>query len=792
MKSQLKRTHRVIPAILVLLLMSVSTVTVAQMNTYMRSVRPGEASEGVPLRIAVELAKTSDLQRVVLYYRQFGQTEYRVLEMPVSRDSAAVVIEGNEVSPPFMEIYVVAETQTGGRETYPMENPQMSPSRVTVAAKSQKDQEILILSPEPEEKIAIEDVYFSLSLVYAGDAIDRKKIKIFFDGVDLSPQAVSLGDLIIVSAGALPQNIQIGSHQFKVQIYDTNGVLYHSINRSFTALTQSQVEELQTQLAYNGNGQVETRQENIKGVKQAYNRLDTRANASYGILKVNGNLHITSEEQSDRQPQNRYYLGLDAKYARLGIGDAYPRFPTTVMDGRRVRGVNAELLLGAFNLNYVTGEIIRRTGTDTSVQSYRRSLTAIRPSFGKGENFQFGLTYLRSKDDFTRGKDSVLKPQENVVFGSDLLFALDDHRIELTGQTALSMNNIDIYAEQFTEAKIDSSSALNASDKKNLKDLLPYVPKFVTFNENLQPTDPTGLTSLVYETSLSLNYFGNYLKGTYLYHGKDYTSVGTSALRKDIRGFNIFDRIRLWENRLFLTGSFEELKNNTSNSEVATTTYSTVNTSISVYPGIGLPNVTVGYGINNNSNPLNPLDTITAIALRAMNEKTNRFFVQSSYDFVYLGRQSVTLSVDASNKDDMTPNNQDTKSFNGFLLVNTTFTIPLETTVGLAMSLNTIPTASLDMATGKLITSARSLNYRTLTLNGRYRLFEDKLKISGTISPTLGDFQRTVFEASLHYRIASNQAAVLQYQFIANKATEGSTTASKNDSYYSLLYQIDF
>jgi hypothetical protein len=207
---------------------------------------------------------------------------------------------------------------------------------------------------------------------------------------------------------------------------------------------------------------------------------------------------------------------------------------------------------------------------------------------------------------------------------------------------------------------------------------------------------------------------------------------------------------------------------------------------------VNLPNFTVGYGINNNSNPINSRDTIIAIALRAIDEKTNRFFVQSSYDFIYLGRQNVTLSVDASNKDDMTPNNQDTKSFNGFLLVNTTFTIPLETTVGLAMSLNTIPTASLDTATGKLVTSARSLNYRTLTLNGRYRLLEDKLKISGTVSPTLGDFQRTVLEASLQYLITSNQAAIFQYQFIVNKAMAGSTTSSKNDSYYSLLYRIDF
>ena len=71
------------------------------------------------------------------------------------------------------------------------------------------------------------------------------------------------------------------------------------------------------------------------------------------------------------------------------------------------------------------------------------------------------------------------------------------------------------------------------------------------------------MTALVYETGLALNYFGNYLKGTYIYHGADYTSEGTSALRKDVKGFNVFDRIRLIGNSVFLTASYERLQNNT-------------------------------------------------------------------------------------------------------------------------------------------------------------------------------------------------------------------------------------
>ncbi len=39
----------------------------SQINTYIRAIHTGEAREGTPLRVAVELAKSTDLARVVLY-----------------------------------------------------------------------------------------------------------------------------------------------------------------------------------------------------------------------------------------------------------------------------------------------------------------------------------------------------------------------------------------------------------------------------------------------------------------------------------------------------------------------------------------------------------------------------------------------------------------------------------------------------------------------------------------------------------------------------------------------------
>jgi len=772
--------------------------THSQINTYIRAIHYGEAKEGAPLRVAVELAKSTELGRVVLYYRQFGQSEFRILEMQITSDTATVTIAEDEVTPPFMEVYVQAQTSTGAIETYPFQNPTAAPTRIPVGVKSAKDQEILFLSPDKSERLLPEDIYISISFVYAPDKVDRKRTKVYIDNIDLSAMKVTAGDLTIVSPDALPKNMSNGVHTLRVDVYDKTGAPYHTIERTFTVITNGQAQALEDQVQYSGNAQAEGRNEDIKGAETPYRRLNTNANASYGILKATGNIYLTSEEDPTRQPQDRYFLGLDAKYAQLGIGDVYPRFPSTVLDGKRIRGVSADLLLGAFNLDFASGEVVRRVDIDSSQQiltpTLKRNLTVVRPSFGSGENFQLGFSYLKSKDQYGAA-DTLVKPQENVVAGSDLVIAFDNHHFEFTGQASYSLNNIDISAPEFTDASIDTSQ-LSSSTKDLLKKYgTKYLSKVITLNENLQPLPP-GLSALVYETGLAVNYFGNYLKGTYIYHGADYTSEGTSALRKDVKGFNVFDRLRLVGNSVFLTGSYERLQNNTggqdtiltSKGEVAlTTTYASFNTSVSYYPTSNMPNFTIGFGNNDNSNPIDPLDQDSVVAERAINDVTNHYFVQSTYDFSYWGRHNATLSLDFSNKTDNTANKQDVKGFNAFLLINTVHTFPLESSIGYTVSLNTIPMAAVDSTGGvlKTVISSTSLNYTTITLNGRYKIYQDMLKLSGTIAPTFGDFKRTVLELGLLYAIAHNQSAAFDYEYIINSGV-------KNDSYVSLIYRINF
>ncbi|MGE5313974.1 MAG: hypothetical protein ACM3Q4_04680 [Acidobacteriota bacterium] len=774
----------------VLLIALNTAAALAQPGTYIQSVKPQSASEGEPLTISVSLAQTSSLSRVMLFYRQLGASDFRSAEMQIARDSASAEIPASEIAPPFVEFYLVAETQTGVRETYPLSSPQTTPARVTILPRSAQTSDVLILSPETDAPVAPDELYISLSFVYAGSEIAIEKTKIFLNSVDLSPNAVAAGDLLLVSPEAIPDQMKSGgSKRLRIELYDAKGALIRTINRTITVAGAAMAES-GPEFLFNGSGQTESRSESIKGASKTYNRFDVRANAQYGILKTTANLQLTSEEKPENQPQNRYYVGFDAKYLKLGFGDTYPQFPTALMDGRRVRGVSAEASYGILRLAAASGEIVRGVDYGGQTLSNRRTLTVVRPSFGKGDRFQWGFTYLHSKDGWNAG--SSKKPQENVVAGTDLLVALDDRRIEWKTQASMSINNLDISSPEFTRDSIDAAVArgtLSSSEGDDLKKLLPLASKFITFNENITPLNPTGLSSLAFETALSLNYFNNYLRGSYLYHGSEYMSFGTASFRRDVQGYNITDRLRLLGNSLFVTGSFEQLGNNVTKYDPVTTTWTTATASVSYFAAGRIPDITLGISSSGISNDNLPVDSLRSALLPQIDYATTRVFLQSTYSFAWMGQHLALLSVDYSGADDKSVRNQDITGFNGMLFVTTEHTKALESTIGLTTSLNTLPAND----TGAVSPASTTMNYSTLTLGAGYRFLEDRMKATVSLAPTFGNYRRTQMEAGVQYALFARHTIAAQYRYIVNSSLQPTPLMPRtDDSAFTISYRMNF
>ncbi len=767
-----------------------SAAAVAQVSDRIARVTTSPVQQGQPLTITAELINPALVSRVEVAYRQFGEQQYKRMEMSIVGNSATATIAGTETLPPFLEYYLLLTMQTpAGTETYPVENAAEHPLRAEVQEAIPSSGVINLISPEPHESVSADDLLVSFS-VNGDSTLDVRATRVFIDGADLSRFLVVTGNLIVLRPSNSFPEISPGTHLIGIEVYSTSRALLDRVQAEFMLIGHG--ERLPAPVSdvwqYGGSVQLESRNEKIDTLPGVpYNRATVTARASRGTFRTQGKIYLTNEEKSNRQPQHRFSLTAELPWISVGLGDLFPVYSDLIMNGRRVRGVNGDLRLGAFGLSVTEGQILREIEGDTiktfpadsllaeqqrdptgayqpydathwariSSGTYARNILVIRPQIGR-ENSRFGLTFLKSGDDASSIRFGY-KPQENLVAGSDFLLSWANHTVEVGGQAAMSATNRDITRGTFSDAEIDTlypDPDFNQWTRDNIRRIRDVLKNFITVNENLIPLAAAHMPTLAYEGNVAVNAFNNAFRFTWLRHGSAFESFGQSYVRPDVEGFNVSDRARVMSNQLLITAGVERLHDNTTQIKLATTTMTTVNTGVTYFPKSELPSVTVAYLFAENKNDY-PIDSL------ATNDVTNRVVFQIGKGFSWYGQHQGSLSVSTSVRDDRTPRALDTKATTVALGVTSTYAIPLQTMLGLLVSVNTLPFID---TTGRHGTMDR--NYTTLSARGQYRLIPDKLTVSAALAPTFGDIGRTVIDGNLQYFITprlSTQAQATVY-----------------------------
>ncbi|MFZ6033104.1 MULTISPECIES: hypothetical protein [Melioribacter] len=753
----------------------------AQVSNYITDVRISQAIENSPVNITANLASSDNISSMEIAYRQFGKNEFNIREMEIKGNSAYADIDGESVQSPYIEYYIIIYLKDGSTETYPEGALDGTPPlQVTVQAQSEKDKDILVLSPAPGEKLTPENFLVSLSFMKASDKIDIKKTKLFLNNEDVTSNALVAGDLIILGSANI--ELKPGYYTLKAEIYDNEGNIYHTIVRNIQVISSERMAQLENQFKYRGNIRAETRAENISESSAQYSNVNATINASYGVLNVDGKLYVTSEEKSYLQPYNRFSLKIEGgEIFELHLGDTYPVFPSLILNGKRVRGISGEINLGIFNIQTSFGEITRGVegklietyqkenaplGSNVilidelkygnsygrvELGTFKREIFSIRPSFGRGENFQLGFSYLHGKDD-PGSIEFGTRPKENAVFGADLMFALDNKNITFNSQVAFSMSNNDISAGEIDDARIDSVFGPGKSidvDPDQIRTIRDILGNFITVNEYIGPLNPQEFASLAAGTNLSINYFYNTLKASYIYRGNDFQSFGQNYLRTDIRGFNISDRLRLLDNQLFLSLSLEKLEDNLQNTKIATTNFDNISTSISYFPRINFPRITLSYNLYKKNNGIDVYDTLYNRYM--INDKTNRISLGVSYNFDLYVRNSVSFTIVNQKREDET-------LFNNDLTYNS-----------ISFSVNSFWSRNLTSLIQILFNSTELQNatYDYVSFLGRvkYKMLEDRLQLAFSYNPSFGDYKRHYVELLADYNLIANLFVGLQARF---------------------------
>jgi hypothetical protein len=774
--------------------------TYSQLSSYISTVTALDVQENEDAEITLNFFQTQGLNKVLLAYRTFGESQYREMEVLISGTNGKVNIPAEFVSPPFIEYYFILHKNAGQSETYPLGFPlESSPLQLRVNSASPKDKEVILMSPDRNSQIAASDFFVSISLLRASDEIDKAATKIFIDNTDITNLALFADDLIIFSAENFPQSVSLGTHLLRVEVYDKSNQLYHSISTKFTILTSEQAIAMGNKVNYRVNVTGESRNENIKKNSNWFNNINIDATADYNTWDARANIYVTSEEKKYLQPFNRFSLNVRGSWLSIDLGDNYPIYPSNILSGRRVRGVNGSLNLGYINLQVtlgeterdIEGELIRTiSATDTlnasniilidsskygasrglaNLGTYKRNIFAMRPSFGKGENFQWGLTYLHSQDD-PKSIEFGVKPQENLVLGTDLLIAFDDQKVMFTAQGAFSLLNKDIATGELKDELIDSLADAMGTDASTFRTIRDVLGTFITVNQFLIPLNPQELPTVAAEAALAINYFGNYFKASYQYRGSDYVSFGQNFLRTDIAGISLTDRLRLLQNKLFLSLTYENLNDNIQETKLNTTNFQNLSSSVSYYPRVDLPSFTLSYANYSTKNDA-PEKINDTLNLSFVNSITGRVGFQVAYDFFYKYRHQASLSINYTSGDDKTFRDYDITNLSLFLVTNTTWNDRLQSNLNISINQSNVVKTKFD--------------YTTIGVGARYILIKEKLNLNGSFNPSFGDLKRNLLELSSQYFVMKNLNLQLNVRWI-------NYAGGFNDTFFGLTTNYSF
>lgn len=205
-------------------------------------------------------------------------------------------------------------------------------------------------------------------------------------------------------------------------------------------------------------------------------------------------------------------------------------------------------------------------------------------------------------------------PMGNFVLGTGLKFTMDNQRIQFRSEGGASLLNYDISEGPLTQKRAEELGMNIDQDLENIFDQLSWL---IIINDQMNnlpiklqeidgrtEADPFIPSSIfANDTRLDLNYLGNQFQIRYRWTGPDYHSLANSSIRRDISGFSLADRIRLFNNQIYVTLGYENLRDNLLETRDATLKTMTYRAGVSWFPVRQiLPriNVSTRYRLRNN------------------------------------------------------------------------------------------------------------------------------------------------------------------------------------------------
>ena len=598
----------------------------------------------------VSISGGQSVHDMQLFYRELGEQTYRQTSMQREGYLYWAELNTSGTTTGRIEYFVAYEGALGMTGTMPEVNPQHNPYVLRIAPAKTTQQaaelEVVILSPMPEDVLAEDEVMIAVSVMGGESEIDFTLSRLYMDEMDMT-SAADFSDGLITY---VPPMIRIGRHNLKLELYNDAGDLLTTEEWAFRVVRRVTAAP---ELRLSGSVVLDNRYQNISDEDDNFFRGGGRINLSYGNWDMYSRVLLSSEEEADRQPVNRYaaeirYNITDRSNLYFNGGDLMPFYNPLIFQDKRVRGLQTGLALGFFTFDFISGQTYRGVDGSISVSdvgdtlqtngTFAENIKSFRPGFRFGDRVHWRLNLVNSKQD----QESIQyggNVKEALIVGSDISMNFDRQRVLLEASFQASIKNSDAggpEVEYDDLVELDSTLADN-SQAEQAFDLLKSLGFLsLTGGLNLYP-------SLATQVDLQLRYFNNNLKLTYKNIDNEFESPGNPYLLKDISGFYINDNIRFLQNRMFLNLFMKLYKNNLSQEEYRTNN-TEIGITLSYFPRRNIPSLTVGYAKHSRDNDVTQQDTSAASYLYIEDNFTRRFSLASSYN-VNISQVRNTFSV---------------------------------------------------------------------------------------------------------------------------------------------------
>lgn len=264
--------------------------------------------------------------------------------------------------------------------------------------------------------------------------------------------------------------------------------------------------------------------------------------------------NVGSQQRSWTQPFNRYGMSPYYKWIKLHVGYRSIRFNPYTMAGVQFLGGGVELEPKGFRFAAFYGRFNKPVAQDTLAAiaprpAYERTGYGVKIGVGNRRNF-FDLMFFHAQDDTTSipnvvGGGLANAPKQNVAIGASSRIALGK-RITWQFDVGASAMNEDLRAREMIGNDVPSSVRSVFSPRLGARLLyagstsLTYAYRRLTLRAEVKQVDP------------------------------DFRTLGAYYQAADVRSITVAPSLRLWKNKLRISGSYGHQQDNLDKRKLAT------------------------------------------------------------------------------------------------------------------------------------------------------------------------------------------------------------------------------